>query len=303
MKESKTANERLNTIKWSDIFIYTKESITFLKWKHKRVARNGYLVNRSRNNQAGSVNSDGFLTLGYEKQSYSLPKIIWVMHNGPLPEDFSVFFRDHNHLNTAIENLYIKETNLKLDKKYSEDLKKYIAYDESSPSCLRWIDRCGKGSTITINSCAGSFDKSDNYWKIHGLGHHYKAHRLVWFLLNGSIPKGMSIDHINGVRSDNRIANLRVVTHHMNSMNRSKSKNNTTGVNGVCYYEGYNSRGTLIQKYTATFADKAFSKKSRAYSCVKYGKEEALRLAIEWRQARIKELNEQGSGYTDRHGT
>jgi hypothetical protein len=35
----------------------------------------------------------------------------------------------------------------------------------------------------------------------------------------------------------------------------------------------------------------------------KYGKEEAFRLAVEWRAARIKELNEQGAGYTERHGT
>ena len=34
----------------------------------------------------------------------------------------------------------------------------------------------------------------------------------------------------------------------------------------------------------------------------KYGKEEAFRLAVEWRAARIKELNNQGAGYTERHG-
>lgn len=33
----------------------------------------------------------------------------------------------------------------------------------------------------------------------------YFAHRLIWQYFNGDIPEGMIIDHINGVRDDNRI--------------------------------------------------------------------------------------------------
>lgn len=47
----------------------------------------------------------------------------------------------------------------------------------------------------------------------------FKVHRLVWESFNGPIPSGMQIDHINTVRDDNRLANLRVVTPKENSNN------------------------------------------------------------------------------------
>lgn len=49
----------------------------------------------------------------------------------------------------------------------------------------------------------------------------YRAHRIAWELYHGKeIPEGMVIDHINGDRSDNRIYNLRCVTHSENAQNQ-----------------------------------------------------------------------------------
>ena len=62
-------------------------------------------------------------------------------------------------------------------------------------------------------------------------------------------------------------------------------------------------KGTLVRKYTARVSIKTWTPKSKAFSCLKYGDEEALRLALEWRDKTIKEINEQGAGYTERHGT
>lgn len=45
------------------------------------------------------------------------------------------------------------------------------------------------------------------------------VHRLVWEVWNGEIPKGMEIDHINCVRDDNRLENLRICTHKENCNN------------------------------------------------------------------------------------
>lgn len=52
-----------------------------------------------------------------------------------------------------------------------------------------------------------------------GIKKHPAVHRLVWEAFNGTIPEGMQIDHINTVRDDNRIENLRVVSSKDNQNN------------------------------------------------------------------------------------
>lgn len=52
------------------------------------------------------------------------------------------------------------------------------------------------------------------------------SHRLIWETLKGPIPPKMDIDHINTIRTDNRIENLRCVTHreNCNNINTIKKK-------------------------------------------------------------------------------
>jgi hypothetical protein len=56
------------------------------------------------------------------------------------------------------------------------------------------------------------------YLRITVLGKSYYAHRLAWFYMNGEWPD--QIDHINGIKSDNRIENLRNVTVQQNNQNK-----------------------------------------------------------------------------------
>lgn len=60
--------------------------------------------------------------------------------------------------------------------------------------------------------------------------HGFQLHRVVWELVNGPIPEGMQIDHIDGNRTNNFLVNLRVVTHQQNCMNRTKAK-------GYCWHK------------------------------------------------------------------
>ena len=47
--------------------------------------------------------------------------------------------------------------------------------------------------------------------------HRFYAHRVIWFMVYGEVPK--SIDHIDGDRLNNKIKNLRSVTHRENCLN------------------------------------------------------------------------------------
>ena len=48
------------------------------------------------------------------------------------------------------------------------------------------------------------------------------GHQFAWYMVNNEVVD--YIDHINGIRNDNRIENLRVVTKKQNSYNMTKSK-------------------------------------------------------------------------------
>ena len=61
----------------------------------------------------------------------------------------------------------------------------------------------------------------------------YYTHRIVWAMNYGEIPEGFLVDHINGNGTDNRIENLRLVSHKQNMMNQKKPKSNTSGHVGV----------------------------------------------------------------------
>lgn len=64
-------------------------------------------------------------------------------------------------------------------------------------------------------------------WDLHGYKtvrinrKSYKLHRLAWLYVHGEMPKN-DIDHINGIRHDNRICNLRDVTRKTNLENKTK---------------------------------------------------------------------------------
>lgn len=61
------------------------------------------------------------------------------------------------------------------------------------------------------------------------------THRIIWEMHNSETPEGMEIDHINGVRDDNRIENLRCVTKGENAVNKRMCKRNKSGLTGVCF--------------------------------------------------------------------
>ena len=84
---------------------------------------------------------------------------------------------------------------------------------------------------IKAGTEAGTFDKH-GYRQICLDRKFYFAHRLAWLFAYGQWPTG-EIDHINRVRCDNRLSNLRTVTRSENCQNVGLQRNNTSGQRGV----------------------------------------------------------------------
>ena len=111
-----------------------------------------------------------------------------------------------------------------------ERLKSLLTYDPDTGE-FRWrVNRTGgvkAGDQAKAKDCHG-------YGRIKLDGRVYKAHRVAWMYVYGEWPPA-HIDHINRVRDDNRIANLRAVSHAENNQNRSADKRNTSGYTGVYF--------------------------------------------------------------------
>lgn len=87
-----------------------------------------------------------------------------------------------------------------------------------------------------------------------------KAHRVIWKMAFDTDPR--FIDHLNGIRTDNRLANLRDVSRAENARNPGLSVNNTSGANGVYWYPRYGKWMASIRvngrrKNLGYFQDKA----------------------------------------------
>jgi len=67
-------------------------------------------------------------------------------------------------------------------------------------------------------------------------GKRYAAHRLAFLFMGEELPD--IVDHINGIRDDNRWCNLRSACKHTNAYNEGKKRNNTSGYKGVTYEGG-----------------------------------------------------------------
>ena len=86
---------------------------------------------------------------------------------------------------------------------------------------------------------AGTQRKSSGYLYVQVHGRLYPVHRIVMLMCYGFYGEGLEVDHINHVRNDNRLVNLRFVTHGENMRNKSVSSKSTTGVTGVDFSKAH----------------------------------------------------------------
>ena len=100
---------------------------------------------------------------------------------------------------------------------------------------------------------------SNGYLYIKAAAQNHSASRLAWSLINGDIPRGLEIDHVNRDRQDNRISNLRVATRRENLKNRVFAPNRC-GFVGVSKHEQsglYRARHEGVTRYAKTAEEAA----------------------------------------------
>lgn len=133
-----------------------------------------------------------------------------------------------------------------------EYLYKYLQYDPSSGD-FYWKEYRNKEGTV-----AGAL-RRNGYLVIQFKNKQYLAHRLAWFYTHGYFPENF-IDHINGVKTDNRLENLRETSNQCNQRNSGNCITNTSGVRGVLFSNGYwISRITVNRKTKHLCCSKDFA--------------------------------------------
>ena len=131
-----------------------------------------------------------------------------------------------------------KDPDFKLTGEY---VRQWFDYDPETGVVYR------KKSKITnkVGAPAGSMMPNNGYIIIRFDGHWVYAHRLAHVWMTGSEPTGQ-MDHINGVKFDNRWSNLRDVSQSYNMQNTIKAgKNNSTGLRGVTNISQGRHKGTF----------------------------------------------------------
>lgn len=109
-----------------------------------------------------------------------------------------------------------------------EKVKDLLAYDAETGLLCWKVNMTSRARAGQIAGCIGG-----RGYRLIGIdGMLYTAHHLAWFLHHGRQASEF-LDHINRVRDDNRIVNLREASHRDNMNNVSLQKRNKTGVQCV----------------------------------------------------------------------
>lgn len=146
-----------------------------------------------------------------------------------------------------------------------EDLLAAFTYDLTGNLRWRTGNRRGRiAGYITTQKHRGGY--KNRSIKFHGRCQ--SIGRLIYIYFNGDITADQLIDHINGDACDNKLDNLRLVSHAANMFNRKTQVNSTTGIPGLSYIKKTGRWKVQVGKSASHFYQKRFSSKQEAISAL-----------------------------------
>lgn len=111
----------------------------------------------------------------------------------------------------------------------------------------------------------------------------YRAHRVIWEMLNGPIPEGMEIDHIDTNKLNNNINNLRLSCKYTNKFNTNLRQTSITKIKGLSI------NTTKWNKYWKG----SIMLKGKTYSIYRKYTEEGKQQVIDWLVSTRKRLHKE----------
>jgi len=147
-------------------------------------------------------------------------------------------------------------------------VKEIFDYDPDT-GVFTWAD--SRNNHVKIGDVAGFYHPS-GYRSLQISKVKYYAHRLAWLYVYGELPE--EIDHINQIKDDNRIENLRVVDRSANMQNAPIRKDNKSGCHGVSHCLGKWRARIVVNKkeiYLGSYVTKSEAIAKRKIAEVIYG--------------------------------
>lgn len=112
---------------------------------------------------------------------------------------------------------------------FYDEVKQFLRYEPETGN-LYWTKNIGRNSALELCSQKPC---GQGYKRIRYKSKTIPQHRIAFYMYYGYLPN--IIDHIDGVRTNNKIENLREATNAQNIMNSRIPKNNKSGYKGVCW--------------------------------------------------------------------
>ena len=202
--------------KLEELFTYDRDQGKIF-WKNDRSGK----IKSGR--EAGCRVHSG-IVVRFNNKLHRLSRIIWCFETGVYP-DTIVRHKDGDKYNCKFDNLFLhkKKTSRNFVKDIETDwLRENFTYNRETGQ----LKSKGRDRKITLTS--------EGYEGIYLLGRYRMVHRLIWQIVTGNPPVN-KIDHINGVKNDNRWINLREANSHQNGCNRLIGKDNKSGFKNVYF--------------------------------------------------------------------